>query len=75
MVVRTFLKNFGAWDDVKRCMKSKTLRAGRGKTRNRRYEMKSGPLFILSDTNVKLAKALRNVPGVSVGNVNALDIR
>jgi large subunit ribosomal protein L4e len=37
--------------------------------------MKTGPLFVLADTNVKLAKALRNIPGVDVANVNALDIR
>ncbi len=37
--------------------------------------MKVGPLFVLADSNVKLAKALRNIAGVDVANVNALDIR
>ena len=56
-------------------MKSKTVRAGRGKTRNRRYEMKTGPLFVLSNSNAMLNKALRNIPGCDVANVNALEIR
>merc|ERR1712083_512278 len=50
-------------------------KAGRGKSRGRRFVQKVGPLLVLSDTNVKLAKAARNIPGVDVANVNALDIR
>jgi len=48
------LKRFGAYQDVQRCIKSKTIRAGRGKARNRRYSQKIGPLIIVNDNNVKL---------------------
>jgi len=37
--------------------------------------MNRGPLFVLHDTNVPLARSLRNIPGVDVANVNRLDIR
>jgi len=32
-----FLKNFNVYEDVVRVMKSKKLRAGKGKLRNRRF--------------------------------------
>ena len=37
--------------------------------------MKTGPLVVVHDRNCKVAKALRNVPGVSVGVASALDLR
>jgi len=33
-----FLKRFGAYEDVKKVIKTKCLRAGKGKMRNRRYK-------------------------------------
>lgn len=40
------LKRLGVWDDCVKAKESKTLRAGKGKSRNRRYKMKKGPLVI-----------------------------
>jgi large subunit ribosomal protein L4e len=34
----TFLKAFGAYEDVQKVIDSKNLRAGKGKMRNRRYQ-------------------------------------
>ena len=70
-----FLKRFGAYEDVAKVIRSKTLRAGKGKARGRRYKVKKGPLVIYSHENVKLVKAFRNIPGVEVCNVNRLNIR
>ena len=33
-----FLKRFGAYDDVLKVIKTKAVRAGKGKMRNRRYK-------------------------------------
>ena len=74
-LVLDFLKRFGFGDDLDRVKKGRVLRAGKGKARGRRYRHKKGALLVLADTNVKLAKAARNIPGVDVANVNALDIR
>lgn len=71
----TFLKQIGAYEDVQKVIDSKTLRAGKGKLRNKRYQRKKGPLVVYSNENVKLVKAFRNVPGVEVANVNRLNLK
>lgn len=70
-----FLKQFGAYEDVQKVIDSKTIRAGKGKLRNRRYNQKKGPLVVYSNENVALTKAFRNVPGVEVINVNRLSLK
>lgn len=69
------LKRFGAYEDVLRCIKAKALRPGKGKLRSKRYKLRKGPLFIVGDESVSLARALRNIPGVSTIHVNRLNIR
>jgi len=73
--VVAFLKRFGAYEDVERVANTKSLRAGKGKLRNRRYRLRRGPLFIYSNENVTLLKAVRNLPGVEIANVNRLNLR
>lgn len=70
-----FLKKFGAYDDIAKVISSKTLRAGKGKMRNRRYKTRRGPLVVYSNANAKLVKAFRNIPGVEVLNVFRLNLR
>lgn len=69
-----FLKAVGAFDDIKKVVDSKVLRAGKGKLRNRRYRMRKGPLFVYNNENAPLARAVRNIPGVEICNVNRLNI-
>jgi large subunit ribosomal protein L4e len=57
--------------ELERCQKKK-IRAGKGKTRGRKYRKKKGPL-IISGGNCKMLKAARNVSGidaVSAANLN-----
>jgi large subunit ribosomal protein L4e len=68
------LKRFGAYEDVERVKDSKTLRAGRGKLRNRRYTMRRGPLIVYEEQNAPITKAFRNVPGVDLLNVHRLNL-
>lgn len=69
------LKRFGAYEDVLRCIKAKSIRAGKGKSRNKRYKLRRGPLFIVGDESQSLIKAFRNIPGVAVLHVKRLNIR
>jgi len=67
------LKKINAWHDVDKVVKSKRLRPGKGKNRNRRYKKKCGPLVIYEKDN-GLVRAFRNIPGVDLCDVNALSI-
>ena len=67
------LKTLGAYDDIKKADASKKLRAGKGKMRNRRYRRKLGPLIVLG-SKTPFARATRNLPGVALCSVRALNI-
>merc|ERR1719199_865180 len=67
------LKKFGAYDDVEKVIASKTLRAGKGKMRNRRFVQRRGPLVVY-DTDNGITRAFRNIPGVELADVNSLNL-
>lgn len=69
----TLLRKAGAWADIDKVYKSKALRAGRGKMRNRRRTQRLGPLVIYHKDN-GVVKAFRNIPGVDSICVNKLNI-
>jgi len=50
----------------------KTIRAGKGKSRGRKYKKKVGPLIVISD-KCKLVKAAKNISGCDIITVNALN--
>jgi large subunit ribosomal protein L4e len=68
-----FLKNIHAWEDVERVYKSKSMRAGKGKMRNRRRTQRLGPVVVY-ENDAGLANALRNVPGVETLHVSKLNL-
>mmetsp|Transcript_15344 Transcript_15344/g.39050 ORF Transcript_15344/g.39050 Transcript_15344/m.39050 type:complete len:331 (-) Transcript_15344:46-1038(-) len=68
---QTALKNIGALSDVKDKIKKKTLRAGKGKLRNRREKKYLGPLIIFE----KNARAFRNIPGIETCCVDFLNLQ
>jgi large subunit ribosomal protein L4e len=67
------LKLLGAYDDVEKSINSKKLRAGVGKMRNRRYTFRRGPLIVYSNDN-GITRAFRNLPGVELCHVDALNL-
>merc|ERR1712066_657112 len=69
------LKAFGCWDDVRRVMANRQLRAGKGKMRDRRHKWRRGPLFVVDEGAESLRRALRNIPGADICNVSRLNIR
>ena len=70
------LHAFGLGDEINRINKSKKIRSGVGKMRNRRYVMRKGPLVVYNDTESdrNVVSAARNVPGVEVANVHRLNL-
>jgi len=67
------LKTINAFEDVEHVKNSRGLRAGKGKSRNRRYVQRRGPLVIFAERS-PFVKAFRNVPGVELCNVNHLNL-
>ena len=63
----------GAAADVERAKASKTLRAGKGKMRNRRYIVRRGPLVVHAGSD-NVARAFRNLPGVDLVHVDRLNL-
>ena len=52
---------------------NKTIRAGRGKVRGRKYKRTTGPLIVVAQKNAALTRGARNIPGVDVVAVNELN--
>lgn len=67
------LKKVGADEDAQRAKDSRNIRRGKGKMRNRRYVGRKGPLVVYGEDN-GIVKAFRNLPGVDVLPVTALNI-
>ena len=66
------LKKFGFDGELKR-VSTRKIRAGRGKSRNRKYVQKKGPLVVVSTDNCNLTRSARNIMGVDVAAVNRLN--
>jgi large subunit ribosomal protein L4e len=67
------LKRIHALADVQKVKRSKKLRAGQGKLRNRRFTQRRGPLLVYKEDK-GIVKAFRNIPGVQIANVSALNL-
>merc|ERR1719440_275964 len=67
------LKKFGAYADVEKVLASKTLRAGKGKMRNRRFVQRRGPLVVYAN-DAGITRAFRNIPGVELACVDTLNL-
>uniref|UniRef100_A0A7I4C028 Large ribosomal subunit protein uL4 n=1 Tax=Physcomitrium patens TaxID=3218 RepID=A0A7I4C028_PHYPA len=68
------LKLMGAYADVEKVKASHSIRAGKGKMRNRRYVSRRGPLVVYGTEGAKLVKAFRNIPGVEIVSVDRLNL-
>merc|ERR1712212_248611 len=68
-----FLRRNKAWADVAKVYATRRMRAGKGKLRNRRHVQKLGPL-VAYDQDQGLTKAFRNIPGVDLIKVDALNL-
>lgn len=67
------LQKLGCGVELQKVRDSKKLRAGKGKSRNRRYCIKRGPLIIYNSDN-GISRAFRNIPGVELCHVDRLSV-
>jgi len=67
------LKKLGAYADVDKVAASKTMRAGKGKLRNRRFVQRKGPLVVYNEDK-GITRAFRNILGVELADVNSLNL-
>nr|P49165.1 RecName: Full=Large ribosomal subunit protein uL4; AltName: Full=60S ribosomal protein L4; AltName: Full=L1 [Urechis caupo]AAA74021.1 ribosomal protein [Urechis caupo] len=67
------LRRLKAWPDVEKVKNSRRFRAGKGKLRNRRAIQRRGPLIIYGTDN-GISRAFRNIPGITLVNVNRLNL-
>jgi len=65
-----FLKKIGLEKELERISERK-VRAGKGKARSRKYKIKVGPLFVVSNDN-GIRKAVKNISGCDVCKVDGL---
>lgn len=66
------LISLGLADELERC-KIKSIRAGKGKMRGRRYNKRKGPLIVVVEDN-GIVKAAKNIPGVDVELVDRISV-
>jgi len=66
----TILKKIGFESEIKR-LETKTIRAGIGKLRNRKYKMKRGPILVYETENA-FVKSIKNIQGFETMDVDDL---
>merc|ERR1712038_1205138 len=69
----TLLKKLKCWDDIMKVKRSRSIRNGKGKMRNRRHVQKRGPCVIY-DQDEGIPRAFRNIPGVTLISVDRLNL-
>jgi large subunit ribosomal protein L4e len=67
------LCNIGLKENLMKIKKSTKIRAGRGKSRGRKYKKKKGILIVIKD-DYGVVKASRNIPGTDVIKIENLSI-
>jgi len=67
------LKALNAFKDVEKVKESRQIRNGKGKSRNRRYVQRRGPLIIFNEKG-PLVQAFRNLPGIELCCVTRLNL-
>lgn len=69
--IKAALEKLGFQQELERTTK-KTLRAGKGKARGRKYDTKTGPLIVVAE-KCPLQKSAANIPGLDVVTVSSLN--
>lgn len=72
--VVNFIKKVGIYADVERAIARKSVRAGQGKLRGRKYKKAKSILFVTGTEGSALEKAVRNIEGVDVISARNLSV-
>ncbi len=71
---RDLLDRLGIYQDVVRAKDKTRIRAGKGKMRGRRFKRPVSILFILSNPDSPLARAVKGLPGVTVTGPETVNV-
>lgn len=69
--VLNLLKKLGLQEELKR-ISIKKIRAGKGKSRGRKYKTKTGPLIVVA-RDCPLEKSAKNLQGIDIVKINSLN--
>jgi large subunit ribosomal protein L4e len=67
-------KKLGVLDDIEKVINTKKIRAGQGKSRNRRYQSRKGPLIVYDNEAALIKQASSNIPGVEICHIDRLNL-
>jgi len=71
MDLKMFLRGLGLGEELERCEKRcKTVRAGKGKMRGRKFRNGKGPLIVVHENSMGLVRASKKLKGVEIMNVD-----
>lgn len=70
--IKKILNLLGLDKELKR-VEERQIRAGRGKSRGRKYKTKTGPLIVVSK-DCPLVKSASNLPGIDISKINELNV-
>jgi len=68
------LRRLGLGDDIQKVVDSRKIRVGSGKSRNRRYVQRRGPLIVYDNEQALLKQSASNIPGVEVCHIDRLNL-
>jgi large subunit ribosomal protein L4e len=71
---REFLKKLSLWEEASRAKDGIKERAGRGKTRGRRWIKPKSLLIVTDELSPAVRKASRNFPGVDYSDISSLNV-
>jgi len=68
------IKRLGLGEDVQKVVDSRKVRVGSGKSRNRRYVQRKGPLIVYDSEAALIKKSSSNIPGVETCHIDRLNL-
>jgi large subunit ribosomal protein L4e len=68
------LKKLGLAEEIEKVEKSVRIRVGQGKSRNRRYQQRKGPLIIYDSETTNIKRSSSNIPGVEICHIDRLNL-
>ena len=68
------LRALGLGEELDKVSNSRKIRVGQGKSRNRRYVARRGPLIVYDNENANVRQYARNIAGVEVCHVDRLNL-
>lgn len=68
------LRKLGLGEDIEKVVNSRKIRVGSGKSRNRRYVQRRGPLIVYDSEQALLKQSASNIPGVELCHIDRLNL-